>query len=351
MMKKLIGILLVLMLAFSLPVYAEATNAGNDGTVTSAGNDGTATADAPRPMLISANDGQRVEAYKEMRQEVIAAREKYQAAVQAYAEKKTQYQDAKAKYLAATPEEQAALKVQLRNRARETLGEQAGALIQKMKELEEQGIAPENSAEIIADLEAIQLTLEDTNASKEEIVQALKDIRDTIIPEIKYRAQVRAANALDNKIAAILNKANVAESRVQALVDNLAEKGIDTTQLDEALIDFSANMDEVTVKYAEAKAKWQEAETAEDKHAVLKEGFDIAKELNRMIVEAHKELKQALIEIKESATVAAGSSDDDTTVSDDSTDDSTDDLNTEGDDSSDASETEDDSDSDTNASE
>ena len=94
-------------------------------------------------------------------------------------------------------------------------------------------------------------------------------------------------------------------------------------------------MDEVTLKYEEEKAKWLEAETAEDKHTVLKEGFDIAKELNRMIVEAHQDLKAALIEIKQAAVSAAN--DNETEVEEEEIEDETeDDSDTEGDSNSDA---------------
>ena len=177
-------------------------------------------------------------------------------------------------------------------------------------------IAPEGFEETIVQLEEIKETLEDENASRDEIIEALQDIRDTIIPQIKERTQLRAANALDNKLEAVMNRSGNTVEKMNALVANLQEKGVDTEDLEAAIVEFESDMADAEAKHAEAKAKWAEAETAEDKQAVLKEGFVMAKEVNRILIEGHQNLKQALVQVREQARTATQTS----TGSDDSED-------------------------------
>lgn len=282
------------MVIFSLTVYAEPNDIN--------------TPNPTYKQLIAARNISASNEYKETRQNVIVAKQGYTNALQLYNDKKDQYLQLKTMYQSATPAQQELLKAQIRVKAKETLVGQAESLIQKINTLEEQGIAPANSDELIASLEEIQALLLDENVSKEEIINSLKEIRDQIIPELKYQTQLRAAKALDNKIASIINKSEVFDERTAELITNLSEKGFDTTELELALSNFQTEMEQIKIYYAEARAKWDSAETDANKHAVLKEGFDLAKEINRLVMEAHQELKQAFTNMKQTMLQAATNS-------------------------------------------
>ncbi len=293
-MKKIFAVLLLAMVIFSLPVFAETNGTNNQN---------------PTPkQLIASRAISAADEYKETRQNVIVAKQGYANALELYNTRKDQYLQLKTTYQSATPAQQELIKAQIRVKAKETLSQQAEILIQKINTLEEQGIAPENSEELIATLEEIQVLLLDQNASKEDIINSLKEIRDQIIPELKYQTQLRAAKALDNKIASIINKSEVFEERTAELITNLSEKGFDTTELELALSNFQAEMEQIKIYYEEARAKWDSAETDANKHAVLKEGFDLAKEINKMVIEAHQELKQAFTNMKQTMLQAATNS-------------------------------------------
>ena len=330
-MKRILAIMLVIMM-LSVSAMAEGVSAGNvsvtgDGVTTDDTNvtgSGVMAGDtnviAPVPGLISEAPRpqtkeavrKRIEAYKAeyatAKERLVAAKERYENAVEVYKGKKEDYIPLKTRYENASEADKAQIKTQLRNSARMTLAEQADSLIQKLYELEGQGIAPEGFEETIVQLEEIKATLEDENASKEEIIEALQDIRDTIIPQIKERTQLRAANALDNKLEAVMNRSENTVEKMNALVATLQEKGVDTEDLEAAIVEFESDMADAEAKHAEAKAKWAEAETAEDKQAVLKEGFVIAKEVNRILIEGHQGLKAALVQVREQARTASQTS-------------------------------------------
>ena len=330
-MKRILAIMLVIMM-LSVSAMAEGVSAGNvsvtgnsvttDGTnVTGSGvMAGDTNVIAPAPGLISEAPRpqtkeavrKRIEAYKAeyvtAKERLVAAKERYRNAVEVYKGKKEDYLALKTRYENASEADKAAIKTQLKNSARMTLAEQADSLIKKLYELEGQGIAPEGFEETIVQLEEIKENLEDENASRDEIIEALQDIRDTIIPQIKERTQLRAANALDNKLEAVMNRSGNTVEKMNTLVTNLQEKGIDTEDLEAAIVEFESDMADAEAKHAEAKAKWAEAETAEDKHAVLKEGFVIAKEVNRILIEGHQGLKAALVQVREQARTASQTS-------------------------------------------
>ena len=336
-MKRILAIMLVIMM-LSVSAMAEGVSAGNvsvtgDGVTTddtnvtgsgvmasnTNGNTPGLISEAPRPRTAVAVR-ERIEAYKAeyatAKERLVAAKERYENAVEIYKGKKEDYLALKTRYENASEADKAQIKTQLRDSARMTLAEQADSLIEKLYELEGQGLAPEGFEETIIQLEEIKETLEDENASSEEIIEALQDIRDTIIPQIKERTQLRAANALDNKLEAVMNRSGNTVEKMNALVANLQEKGVDTEDLEAAIVEFESDMADAEAKHAEAKAKWAEAETAEDKQAVLKEGFVMAKEVNRILIEGHQNLKQALVQVREQARTATQTS----TGSDDSED-------------------------------
>jgi chromosome segregation ATPase len=323
MMKKLIITLLLVMALFSLPVFAEAGLTNTDSniettlattnirdtnettiidsnTTTSQSNDDDTTIStnsaesSKRPILV-----RNTVAKQRINQRLETAKKNYANALETYSAKKTQYQDLKARYNAANSAQKAILKIQLKNQTRITLNDYTNTLIEKMHEFEEKGIAPKNSQEIITRLENIQTNLQDMNASRTEIINSTREIRNTLIPKIRFQAQIKAAKALDNRILAILNKMTIVETRVQNLINNLSKKDLDTTSLEQTLNKFKEKIVEVQEKYEEAKTKWESAETAEEYNLLLREGFEIAKEINQIVVEVHRELKQSLINIKQ----------------------------------------------------
>ena len=181
----------------------------------------------------------------------------------------------------------------------EILSNQADALIKKLLHLQEEGYAPEDTNEWIAQLEEIKILMESDDVNRTEIISSIKEIRDDLIPLIKYRVQQRAARALDNKFQAIFKKSANAVERVTTLAEKLSEKGYDTTNIELAIGTFEGKIAEAEIKYEEAKALWKDANTAVDKHKVLRQGFEIAKETNRIILDGFHELKKALQEIRD----------------------------------------------------
>lgn len=241
---------------------------------------------------------QSKEQFEQARERIKEAQERYLDAKEQFHERMKKYEDLKKEYQDANSDVKQELKSQFKEHTRLALVKQADALINKLDHLIEKGIAPEETAELIAELEVIKTTLQDTNASKEDVVEALRDIRDRITPLIRDGAQLKAAKVLDNKLSAILNKANITEERVLAMVEKLQGQGYDTNSIDEELAEFSQKMSDANTQITQAKLLWMQAETAQEKHDLLKEGFDIAKEANKSIVEGFHSLREALKEIR-----------------------------------------------------
>ena len=82
------------------------------------------------------------------------------------------------------------------------------------------------------------------------------------------------------------------------MIEKLTAKGYDTTSVEEALVLFEEKIGEAKIKYEEAKALWADANTSIEKHEILKQGFEIAKEANKIIIEGFHDLKDALHELR-----------------------------------------------------
>jgi len=250
------------------------------------------------------------EQFEQSKERIKNAMEQYNEARNRFENKVQIYNEYKIKYNDSNEQVKNQMKIQIRDQTRYVLSDQADLLINKLEELIEKGIAPEETADLIVELETIKITLEDSNASKEEILGALKDIRDRITPLIRNQSQIKAAKVLDNKLSAILNKAEVSKERVLAIVEKLQAKGYDTTSIVQVMNEFEQKMSDANSQIAQAKALWMEAETAQEKHELLKEGFDIAKEANKSIIEGFHSLRQALKEIRELSPISGDDIDD-----------------------------------------
>jgi hypothetical protein len=249
--------------------------------------------------------------YKAIRARVKDAKAEYVKAVAQYRDKKEDYLALAKKFHDANADMKKKYSAQIKVHAQGILSNQADALIKKLISLQDKNIAPEQAEDWITQLEEVRIIMDSNDVNREYVIATIKDIRDGLIPAIKYHSQMRAAHALNNKFQAIFNKSTVTVERTNNLIIKLAEKGYDTAGVVESLATFEEKIGEAKVKYEEARNLWADANTSIEKHEILKQGFEIAREVNKIIIEGFHDLKNALRELKaQSPTVETGPSED-----------------------------------------
>jgi len=246
-----------------------------------------------RAQELQANISRARQAYLDARQKFLDARQRLQNQKQSLGQARDEYRNAPAN-------KKAELLVRLKGRAAVSVENQIDAILDKLNALKESGNAPDNVDVTIETLNGIKVSLQDENVSKDDIVAAAKQVRE-IWQNARDKAQLKAARFFDNKLNSLETRANQAYDNMSKRIDDLEAKGGDVTKLRAALEEFKAHIELVTQIHSGLKTKWQEAETAQDKQAVLVEAHRLSVKANRMYVEAFKILKQVVIEYRQIA--------------------------------------------------
>ncbi|MBI4052532.1 MAG: hypothetical protein HY394_00665 [Candidatus Diapherotrites archaeon] len=234
------------------------------------------------------------------RQNYLDARQKFLDAKQRLQNQKQGLLEARDEYKNASSDKKAELLVKLKGRAAVSIENQIDAILDKLNALKESGNAPDNVDATIQSLQDLKVSLQDENVSKDDIVAAAKRVRE-IWQNARDKAQLKAARFFDNKLNSLETRANQAYDNMSKRIDDLEAKGGDVAKLRAALEEFKAHIELVTQIHADLKTRWQEAETAQDKQAVLVEAHRLSVKANRMYVEAFKALKQIVIEYRQLA--------------------------------------------------
>ncbi|MBU1199316.1 MAG: hypothetical protein KKF46_04285 [Nanoarchaeota archaeon] len=194
------------------------------------------------------------------------------------------------------------LESQILEKAKENLLGIADRLIQHLEKIKsrlesEDNVEAVEASEAIAEIDALIAELEDAKVdveaatNKEELDVAAKTIRD-IWNDIKGKAAHHAERVIWGSVKGIFKKSELLEDRLDKVLERLEEKGIDTSDLEDLLDQFSGYIDDARSKMAEADDLFAEAKDlrSQDDTEGAKEALEQAKALTR---EAHQSLKDA----------------------------------------------------------
>jgi len=329
-MRKILSLLIIAMFVVSLApaVFAANDNAGGQGNGNAGRTDATPTLYQDRAQGPS-DDTKQVRA-EHVKENMVNARERFQAARAKYAQNREQLRErmakvkerraeAKAKHTEAKGkiegrkaklnacvgdegEDCKALRKETRKHTKDYLSgvaEHVLGMIAKTKErVENSNMPAEQKAEMLANLEAkaeeIAGALETAEglteeSSKEEFQEVAKIIRESW-NGTKDEIKKGAGKVATNRIRALNNRMEQLQTKLQKTLERLEKAGEDTSAAETMLNAYKENLDKSKAAEQEAQAKYQEGDT---KGAVAK-----TKEAHRHLVEAQKSLKRLVQTIK-----------------------------------------------------
>lgn len=169
----------------------------------------------------------------------------------------------------------------------------------KTKAQEMEGLTEEEEENIvkeidgyIEELKEIKTRVENSQ-TKEELTDAAGELKD-IWEKIRKREKLHAARMVHSEVWGIMKRSENLEDRLEAILADMEERGIDTSSLDEMINRFSEhvasakeNIEKAEDLYKEARSLNASNETQRDE---IKNLTDQAKEL---VKDAHQNLKNA----------------------------------------------------------
>ncbi|HJX05935.1 MAG TPA: hypothetical protein VJ461_04435 [Candidatus Nanoarchaeia archaeon] len=199
-------------------------------------------------------------------------------------------------------EDCSALENQTFEKAQEDLTAIADRLIQYLEKVKSKVEAAENlnqteADEIIDNIDEMIAKLEDAKDAIEsaedldELKEAAQMIRD-VWKDMKYSAFRYAERVIHSEVGQIFSRSELLEKRLETVITRLNDKGVDTTEMEDLLDDFSAKIDDARENMNDANELFSEAKDlrAENKTEEAKDKLEEAKNLTR---EAHQDLKDA----------------------------------------------------------
>lgn len=239
------------------------------------------------------------------------AAEKYNELKQKYSDAKNAYEHARSEFLAA---KDAYLKLRsIKNKTNitdnarifltKTLDRMIAHLeliktkVENMKPLDET-----ERSEIIADISGYITYFESkkTEVSTATTMEQLRIISQDIKSKwLEARKGIRRALGLvlNAGIKALLDKGENFSARIQARIDALKARGVDTAALESMLSDFKSHLALAKENYDAAKQKLGTNPADEN---TLKEAHIVIKEAHKHLIEAHKVLRDIASEMKKS---------------------------------------------------
>ncbi|MFC1723100.1 hypothetical protein ACFL0V_03095 [Nanoarchaeota archaeon] len=261
-----------------------------------------------------------------------AAKEKYMKAKEHYMDAKKKYQEKRQTFNEAKEdwnkckkddsEECVEKKEKVKKHAKEHLLKSADLVLKELDRVKSkvessEDLSEEEIEELVAKLDEKIQEVEDAkavienlgeDATKEEINAAAKTIREAWkATKVHLKRTVgRLANA---RLGNIIVKTEKLEERFYHARDKLADKGMDVTELDAVLDEFSAELDSAADHYNRAKEIWKDAKSEGEVDgavkkirellAASKENLKNAKDLLRAAVKEIKSLNQGSLDVEE----------------------------------------------------
>lgn len=164
-------------------------------------------------------------------------------------------------------------------------------------------LSEEDKQDILDELDGYITWLEDKQpeieaaTTKEELVDIAQAVRDKWL-EIRGSVKKIAGLMLSAKIDRILERGENVSARVDARIQELKEKGVDTSELEALLDDFNEKLDLAKEKNEAAKEKFREIEDIKDADQLLREGHEFIKEANSYLREAYSDLRDIVREMR-----------------------------------------------------
>jgi len=178
----------------------------------------------------------------------------------------------------------------------------------KNKVKESEDLSEEEVSSIVADLDAKIVEINDAKATaeaaatKEEIRTAAKKI-NAAWKRIKVKTEQHARNLVNEKVRGILKRSEQLERKLDRILAEMEEKGIEVEAIDEKESQFSNKVAEARDKLKQSQEKFKEAKATgidEDRKSLLEETKSLAREAHDSLKEAHDILKEIVRSIKAS---------------------------------------------------
>ena len=199
-------------------------------------------------------------------------------------------------------EDCSALENQTFEKAQEDLITIADRLIQYLEKVKSKVESAENlnsteAQEAIAKIDNLTAKLEDAKdeleaaTEQDDLKEGAQMIRE-VWKDMKYSAFRYAERVIYSEVGQIFSRSELLEKKLEIVIGRLNDNGVNTTEMEELLDDFSAKIDDAREKMKDANDLFSEAKDlrAENKTEEAKEKLEEAKNLTR---EAHQDLKDA----------------------------------------------------------
>lgn len=248
------------------------------------------------------------------------ARDKFANAKEKYSDAKERYHDARLKFnetkekLAECKDtnstECAQLRAEIIAKAKEQLLKTADLMIEHLDKLKSkveasEDLSEEEAKEIIekidaqiAEIEAIKVKIE-TAATKEEVAAAAKELRSKLA-SLKKISDVHAGRVVNARIGGIIVKSKQLETKLNSILERMAEKGKNTSAIDPLIADFNAKLNEARTHYNLSIEKFKEAKATDTPNSdLINEAQGHMKEAHNALQDAQKILKDIVKAIKD----------------------------------------------------
>ncbi|MBI2522765.1 hypothetical protein HYW19_00075 [Candidatus Woesearchaeota archaeon] len=177
----------------------------------------------------------------------------------------------------------------------------------KSKVQESEQLSEEEVNEIIADLDAKITEINDAKAAveaaatKEEIRDAAKNI-NAAWKRIKSKTEQHTRNLVNEQVRGILKRSEHLERKLDRILAEMEEKGIEVEGIDEKVAAFSEKVADARDKLKQSQEKFREAKATgveDERKALLEKAKSLAREAHEALKEANNILKEIVMEIKE----------------------------------------------------
>lgn len=296
-MKKILAVLAIFFVLLAAVAYAE-TDAANPEATT---NDKTVKElNKEYAKEIVKN---KIEAIKGLVKTFKDAKEAYKEKIKAYDET---VKEQKKSLKEGVKEIHKNAKIQRREIVKDAAIAHAELLKSYLSQVKDKAQLPENKEKLESLIEKIEehkLKMLDKNIADINVFGMVSDIKElkALTLKTKYVARIAALRANVAKLAAYINKAEIAYKRASDLVAKLEAQGKDMNKEKQALADYKARVDSAKAKLETLKAKTIEISNKEDvtKEEVIQaynDAHDMVKQMHVDLKEAFKILRNAIHE-------------------------------------------------------
>ena len=242
------------------------------------------------------------------------AKQKYQIAKQNYMTAQNKFQETKDKIGACRTEETEGCiqaREQIRERAKESLLNTADRILEQINKVksqvdeneelseEEAAVILENVDEMIQEIENAKSVIE-SSEEKEEVIEASKTIKQAWL-RVKKRLTIHIGMIVNARVGGVIVKVNQINTKLETTIAHMEEKGLDTSEVQSLVDEFSDNVGGAQTNYELALGKFKDAVSEADveiAHGLAREGNTYMKKAHKSLQVAQQLLRQITASIK-----------------------------------------------------